>query len=282
MTTIRFWVTLAFCVILLLVVYYVASDRVTPTTRDAYVQAFVIPVAPQVSGQVVEVLVKDGSAVQKGDPLFRIDPRAFQLEVDRLQATLDQMQQQHNQQNAPVKEPAEFRQIKSTLAQASLRLTQTTVTAPESGFVDNLQLHEGAYAKVGDPVIALVAADKWWIVANFEENALSVIRDGQKAEFGLYMFPGQIFSGQVDSIGWGVERGQGFASGDLPQIENPSRWMSFSQRFQIRITPEGEVAQQALRVGATARVVVFAKDQGVMAALARALIRLSAMTDYLY
>ena len=35
-------------VIVLLIVYYAASDRITPLTTDAYVQAYVVQVAPQV------------------------------------------------------------------------------------------------------------------------------------------------------------------------------------------------------------------------------------------
>lgn len=282
-TTIRFWVSLAFLLILLLVVYYVASDRITPMTRDAYIQAFVIPVAPLVSGEVAEVFVKDGSTVKKGDPLFRIDPRPFQFDVDRLQAMLDQMSPERGQNDdAPDNRDAATRQIRAELAKAELNLTNATIVAPDDGIVDNMQLHTGAYATLGKPVMTLVDSSRWWIVANYEENALSVIREGQAVEFGLYMFPGQLFAGRVESIGWGVERGQGFASGNLPRIDNPSRWIAFSQRFQVRIAPSGAIASQPLRVGATARVVVFTDDGGLMNALARLLMRLSATTDYLY
>lgn len=282
-TTIRFWVSLAFCVIILLVIYYVASDRITPMTRDAYVQASVIQVAPLVSGEVTEIFVANGSEVKKGDPLFRIDPRSFQFEVDRLQAKLDQTQLEGGQQDgAPGNQQAAIREIKAELAKASLNLMQTTVLAAGDGIVDNLQLQAGAYAGVGNAVMTLVDSGKWWIVANFEENALSVIRERQAVEFGLYLFPGQVFTGSVESVGWGVERGQGFATGNLPHIDNPTKWISFSQRFQVRITPSGPIAEQPLRVGATARVVVFSSDGGVMHAFARSLMRLSAATDYLY
>lgn len=282
-TTIRFWVSLAFLLILVLVAYYVASDRVTPMTRDAYVQAFVIPVAPLVAGEVTNVFVKNGSVVKKGDPLFRIDPRRFQFDVDRLQARLDQLQLELGQpDDAPDNQHAGIRQIRAELAKANLNLTNTTVLASEDGIVDNMQLHAGAYAQLGEAVMTLVDSSRWWIVANYEENALSVIQEGQAVEFGLYMFPGRLFAGRVESIGWGVERGQGFATGNLPRIDNPSRWISFSQRFQVRIAPSGPIASQPLRVGATARVVVFTEDGGLMNALARLLMRLSATTDYLY
>ncbi|MCP4319077.1 MAG: HlyD family secretion protein [Hyphomicrobiales bacterium] len=186
------------------------------------------------------------------------------------------------QDGTPDNQHAGIRQIKAELAKASLSLMQTTVLASQDGVVDNMQLHAGAYAAVGKAVMTLVDASRWWIVANYEENALSVIREGQDVKFGLYMFPGQVFAGHVESIGWGVERGQGFATGNLPQIDNPSEWISFSQRFQVRVSPSGPIAQQPLRVGATARVVVFSGDGGLMNGLAKLLMRLSATTDYIY
>lgn len=282
-TSIRFWVILAIGAIVLLTAYYVASDRVTPMTRDAYVQAFVIPVAPLVSGEVTEVLVENGSQVKKGDPLFRIEPRAFQLQVDRLQAMLDQMRiRQQGQGGGQGEGEAGVRQLGAELAAAKLKLSQTTVIAAADGIVDNMQLHAGAYVAIGKPVMTLVDASRWWVVANYEENALSVIREGQPVSFALYAIPGEVFEGRVESIGWGVERGQGFATGSLPQIENPSDWIAFSQRFQVRIAPSGPLAQEPMRVGASARVVVFTSDEGFMTGIAGLLMRLSAMSDYLY
>ena len=282
LTSIRFWVLLAFAAIVLLTAYYVVSDRVTPMTRDAYVQAFVIPVAPLVSGEVAEVLVENGTQVRKGDALFRIEPRGFQLELDRLQAKLDQAKAQSDAAGNQAAKEAGIRQLEAELSAAEMKLSQTTVIAATDGIVDNMQLHAGAYTAFGEPVMTLVDASRWWIVANFEENALSVIRDGQTVEFALYVLPGKVFEGKVESVGWGVERGQGIASGSLPQIENPSDWISFSQRFQVRVAPMGALAQQPMRVGATARVVVYAEESGFMAGIAGSLMRLSAYSDYLY
>ena len=44
-----------------------------PWTRDGHVRADVVPVAPDVSGFVTDVLVKDNQPVQRGDVLFRIE-----------------------------------------------------------------------------------------------------------------------------------------------------------------------------------------------------------------
>src|SRR5689334_14649642 len=51
----RFWLAVILVLIVLLVTYYVMADRYTPFTVDAYVQAYVVQVAPQVGGQVQRV-----------------------------------------------------------------------------------------------------------------------------------------------------------------------------------------------------------------------------------
>ena len=60
-------------VVLILFVWYVVADRLAPWTDQARVQAYVIPIVPQVSGKVVSVKVEKDQVVQPGDPLLRID-----------------------------------------------------------------------------------------------------------------------------------------------------------------------------------------------------------------
>jgi multidrug resistance efflux pump len=65
--------------ILLSLVWYLAADRFTPYTTQARVQGYVVGVAPQVSGAVVEVLVQNNEQVQAGQVLFRIDPTQYEI-----------------------------------------------------------------------------------------------------------------------------------------------------------------------------------------------------------
>lgn len=64
----------------------------TPWTRDARVHAAVVQVAPDVSGLIVQVAVRDNQEVQRGDVLFRIDPVRFQDALRQAQADLDAAQ----------------------------------------------------------------------------------------------------------------------------------------------------------------------------------------------
>jgi membrane fusion protein, multidrug efflux system len=56
--------------------------------RDAYVTANIVTVAPQVSGPMLRLAVTDNQTVESGDLLFTIDPRPFQIELDREKAAL--------------------------------------------------------------------------------------------------------------------------------------------------------------------------------------------------
>ncbi|MEM7172622.1 MAG: HlyD family secretion protein [Pseudomonadota bacterium] len=352
-TTAKFWVLSILGLVVILVAYYIAADRVTPYTGDAYVQALVVQISPQVQGQVIQVHVANGSQVKKGAPLYQIDPRPYQHKVDHLKALLVQTQAEIRQVESQLEaqksiisereadvhlaqktfdrisklaedsfaaqqqlddatdrlsankallrqaqaesrrldnrldaiidgDHAEVQQVRAQLSEAELRLSETTVSAPVDGVIDNVQLQVGTYVDVGQPVLSFVDTTRWWIVANFKENALSVIKPGQKVLLGYVMYPGQRFEGRVESIGRGVSQGQGEASGLLPLIENPTSWISLSQRFQVRIAPAEMGSEHPLRVGASARTVVFTGDNGIMNDLARFWMWIASYLDFIY
>lgn len=89
----KFWVITIVSIIILLILYYVLLDRYTPYTSDAYIQAYVLQVAPQVDGQVVEVYVGNNEFVNEGDKLFTLDPRPYEYQVQQLRAKLVQTRQ---------------------------------------------------------------------------------------------------------------------------------------------------------------------------------------------
>jgi membrane fusion protein, multidrug efflux system len=59
-----------------------------PQTDDATVRANFVGIAPQVTGHIVELRVRDNQQVQAGDLLFLIDPRPYEIALERARATL--------------------------------------------------------------------------------------------------------------------------------------------------------------------------------------------------
>ena len=58
------------------------------STDDAQVKQDIVSVSPQVNGQIVEALVRNGSRVKRGDLLFRIDPQPYRVALEQAEATL--------------------------------------------------------------------------------------------------------------------------------------------------------------------------------------------------
>jgi multidrug resistance efflux pump len=150
-------------------------------------------------------------------------------------------------------------EVGAQLADAKLNLEWTRVVSPANGYVTNVQLREGSYIHVGVPVLTCIDGDAWWIVANYRENSLENIRPGQRVGLTFNTYPGRVFPGVVQTVGWGVDEGQSAPSGSLPTIQEPKNWIRLAQRFQVRITPQLPDSYP-LRVGATATAGVYTQD----------------------
>jgi multidrug resistance efflux pump len=81
-------ILIALLLLLILFVYHVLSDRFTPYTSQARVDTFLTQIAPEVSGDVLQVAVKDNSTVKKGQLLFRIDPEPYEVALRSAEANL--------------------------------------------------------------------------------------------------------------------------------------------------------------------------------------------------
>lgn len=66
----------------------VFMERRTPSTSQAYVQAYVVGIAAEVTGRIVEVGITDNMQVEAGQILFRIDPERYALAVSEAEAAL--------------------------------------------------------------------------------------------------------------------------------------------------------------------------------------------------
>src|SRR5271166_1788220 len=61
-----------------------------PWTRDAAVRVYVVTIAPQIAGLIVQLPVSDNQLVHKGDLLMVIDPTNYRIAVKQAEASLDQ------------------------------------------------------------------------------------------------------------------------------------------------------------------------------------------------
>ena len=90
---VRKWTFIILALCIVLTGLYLVADRQTPFTTQARVHAFVVPIAPQVSGNVIGVEVQNNQQVTAGQVLIRIDPTDYELAVASAEATLQVVQQ---------------------------------------------------------------------------------------------------------------------------------------------------------------------------------------------
>jgi len=81
-------------VCLFLFVWHLFADRITPTTDNARVRGYIVPIAPQISGEVLTVMVSFSEKVKTGQVLASIDAEKYQLAVDKAKADLDLVSQE--------------------------------------------------------------------------------------------------------------------------------------------------------------------------------------------
>jgi multidrug resistance efflux pump len=90
---VRKWTFIILGLCIVLTALYLVADRQTPFTSQARVHAFVVPIAPQVAGNVISVEVQNNDEVTAGQVLVRIDPTDYELAVASAEATLQVVQQ---------------------------------------------------------------------------------------------------------------------------------------------------------------------------------------------
>jgi multidrug efflux system membrane fusion protein len=333
---------------LIAVVVTLTQWSTRPQTDDATVRANFVGIAPQVSGHIVELSVHDNQQVNRGDPLFVIDRRPYEIALERARAalaltrsevdglkngaataavgvsraqaqlgasaaevvrleaqlrhaddhfkrlepllpqqfvTVDRLEEARTQRDTAAAAlvatraqrdatEAALRQARTERARAAdavgetdginarlaaaeaavhaaeLDLAYCRVVAPFAGKVVNLNISEGAFARAGADVFAMVDTRTWYVVANFRETQLQHIPAGATADLYLQSQPGKHFRGTVVGLGWAVLPENGTSVNGLPRVERSLDWIRLAARFPVRIQVDNP--DDSFRLGASA------------------------------
>jgi multidrug resistance efflux pump len=257
-----------------------ASYQEAPWTRDGRVRADVVTIAPDVSGLVSEVSVKDNQTVKRGDTLFRIDSQRFELALaqadaaaasrkaqmdearreatrtERLNQLSVSQETQEQRQSVADEAAAAYRGALADRAVAELNLRRSEVTSPVDGTVTNVLLQPGDYVTTGKGVMALVDNATLRIEGYFEETKLPKIHVGDRVQIRLMGEP-RMLTGHVESIAAGIADRERTDSPDLLANINPTfNWVRLAQRVPVRVMPDSVPAGVQLIVGRTATVTI--------------------------
>ena len=96
------WTRRVLVVCIVAFIWYLIGDRYTPYTGQARVRGYVVPIVPQVSGEVIEVEVGLNSPVKAGDVLAKILSKDYELAVRNAQASLEKAGQDMGASTADV------------------------------------------------------------------------------------------------------------------------------------------------------------------------------------
>jgi membrane fusion protein, multidrug efflux system len=138
---------------------------------------------------------------------------------------------------------------------AQLNLERCTVKAPFDGYVTNLNISEGEYAKPGVPIFTLIDNRTWYVVSNYRESELKSIRPGKHVDVYVMSQPGKRFDGVVESLGFGVAPDDSRLSNGLPEIEHTLNWVHIAARFPVRVRVQNP-DPALFRIGETATTIV--------------------------
>ncbi|WP_016714398.1 efflux RND transporter periplasmic adaptor subunit [Pseudomonas monteilii] len=269
-------VTFAAVLVWQMVVYYMFA----PWTRDGHIRADVIQIAPDVSGLIQKVEVRDNQTVKRGDVLFTIDQDRFTLALRQAKATLGERQEtlaqasreaQRNRKlgNLVAAEQLEESQSREARARsavseaqvavdtAQLNLDRSVVRSPVDGYLNDRAPRNHEFVTAGRPVLSVVDSASYHVDGYFEETKLGGIQIGDAMDIRV-MGDNTRLRGHVQSFAAGIEdRDRSSGANLLPNVNPAFSWVRLAQRIPVRIAFDEVPADFRMIAGRTATVSII-------------------------
>jgi multidrug resistance efflux pump len=164
------------------------------------------------------------------------------------------------------------------VAQAQYYLDNTTIYAPEDGFIVNQQAWPGLV--VGDfrvgAMAAFVADRDPYVLAGFYPQHIKFVEPGQPVEIVVDIDPGQVFPGKVRQIWWATGQGQYLPSGRIPDFLFPK----FPGRFAVELTFDDP--NLFLPAGAHGAVAIYTGRSELFEVIRKINIRIYSWANFLF
>ena len=251
-----------------------------PWTRDGHIRADIVQIAPDVSGLIKQVKVRDNQPVTRDQVLFVIDQERFKLALRQAQATLAdrketlaqaQRESRRNKGlgNLVAREQLEESQSREMRAQAALteaqvavdsaqlNLDRTVVRSPVDGYVNDRAPRVNEFVTAGRPVLSIVDSSSFHIDGYFEETKLDGIHVGQRVDIRVIGDNARL-RGHVESIVAGIEdRDRSSGQNLLPNVNPAFSWVRLAQRIPVRIVFDEVPEDFRMIAGRTATVSII-------------------------
>jgi len=226
-----------------------------------------VTISPRVEGWLDTLHVKaTGDPVTQGEPLYtlysptlvnaqeefvlalkRDNPDLIDAAVERLSAL--------QVPRAKIEQLRQTRQVSQTI----------TMTAPQSGVIDDLGVREGMFVTPGSTLMTLVQLEHMWVIGEVFERQAGLVNVGDKVTIQLEYLPGQKLQGQVDYV-YPSLNARTRTLQIRVRFENPSGLMKPGMFAQLVINTQPSPAalliprEALIRTGRQARVVLALGD----------------------
>jgi len=225
-------------------------------------------------------LAKQGAGPEEDAQKWTAQVAAYQAQIKEAQADLLRSELRYSSEIDGVN--TSVASVKAKLDQARYYLENTTMVAPEDGYIINLQVRPGMVAgivRVGAIATFICDADRYVLAQYFQEN-LKYVKVGQKTEVALDLYPGQIFTGTVEAVWQGSGMGQMLPHGRLPEFWYKPQELPQGQ-FAVAIRLDGE-DQSKFPIGTQGRSAIYTNPSSGFVVLRKIGIRSYSWSNWLY
>ncbi len=230
---------------------------------------------------IYDILVTQNSAA--AEDVQKWQSRVDVAEASHLEATAELERANLNYHSQIEGVNTAVAENEAQLEQARYYLDNTTLVAPEDGRIVNLQVRVGMVSgiyRIGGIAALIADADRYLLATYFQEN-LKYVRPGQPVEVAFDLYPGQIFSGRVDTIWKANGVGQYLPSDEIPRFYPQAPDIPQGQYAVKIVLDDADVSK--FPIGAQASAAIYTNGEtGPWAALRKVSIRAHSWFNWLY
>lgn len=221
-----------------------------------------VQVSAEIAGRVTEIALSEGTAVDAGDILIKLDDALAIAEVDDAQARYNLAQGNLGRANSLAKSgnvterardeaSTNAETARAALELAKVRLSKHVIRAPFSGVAGIRKVSPGAYITAGQAIVNLEKIDTLKIDFKLPELFLAQVKTGQIIEISVDALPGRTFSGTIYAIDPHLDV-NGRALNIRAKLENPEFVLRPGLFARIRV--KGQTKRNVLVVPESAIV----------------------------
>lgn len=170
-----------------------------------------VELRPDIEGRLAQILVREGTEVAKGAPLFKVDDGELTAQVARaaadrdlagqaLDRTRELIDQRASSQADLERAEATARSTRAEYDLLALRLARTTVRAPFAGVVGQRFVSVGDYVTTSTRLASIQTVNPQRAAFQVPERYAAALKVGQRVVFRVAALPGQEYSGLVDFV----------------------------------------------------------------------------------